>query len=192
VDAGDHPTHELAPGVLERVATTDHPQPILAIVRRRRWELADLTAATFLVVLAGVSDPGNAGTILRSAEASGASAVLTTPGTVDLTNPKVVRASAGAIFHLPTVEGVTPAALRGLGLPLFGAVASGGVSYSEAPLARPVGLVVGNEAHGIPADLPLDGLVSIPHTGRAESLNAAMAATVLCFEVARQRRDMPR
>jgi TrmH family RNA methyltransferase len=75
-----------------------------------------------------------------------------------------------------------------LGLPVLGAVAAGGVPYDQAPLDRPCALALGSEAHGLPANLALDGVVSIPHAGRAESLNVAMAATVLCFEVARRRR----
>jgi TrmH family RNA methyltransferase len=183
----DVPQYELGNGVLERVATTQHPQPLLAVVRRRRWARRDLHGATFVVVLAAVSDPGNAGTILRSAEAAGADAVVTTPGSVDLTNPKVVRASAGALFHVPTVELVEPSAVATLDLRRYGAVAEGGVPHTEAPLADPLALVLGHETHGLPSDLELDGLVSIRHAGRAESLNVAMAATVLCFEVARQR-----
>jgi RNA methyltransferase, TrmH family len=184
---GDAPVFELAPGVLERVATTQHPQPVLGVVRRRQLTLAGFRPASFALVLAGVADPGNGGTILRSAEAAGVDCVVTTVGSVDLANPKVVRASAGALFHVPVVEGVAPSALRELGLPLLGTVAHGGVRYTDAPLAEPVALVLGNETHGLADDLPLDGLVSVPHRGRAESLNVAMAATVLCFEVARQR-----
>jgi RNA methyltransferase, TrmH family len=186
VEISGAPVHQLAPGVLERVATTEHPQPVMAVVRRRRWDLADLARGTFVIVLAGVSDPGNAGTILRSAEAAGADGAIATIGTVDLTNPKVVRASAGSLFRLPTVEGVAPAALARLGLAVLGADASG-APYTTACFTDPVAIVLGNEAHGLPADLPLDGVVGIPHAGRAESLNVAMAATVLSFEVARQR-----
>jgi TrmH family RNA methyltransferase len=185
------PVHELAPGVLAKVASTEQPQPLLAVVRRRVVTLDDLGPVTFVVALAGIADPGNAGTILRSAEAAGADAVVLTTGSVDVTNPKVVRASAGAVFHVPTVEGVPVSALANLGLPRWGASATGGVPYTEAPLDQPVVLVLGNEAHGLPLDLDLDGVVSIPHAGRAESLNVAMAATLLCFEVARQRRTRP-
>jgi TrmH family RNA methyltransferase len=140
------------------------------------------------VVAAGVADPGNVGTILRSAEAAGAGAVVLTEGTVDAFNPKVVRASAGALFHVPVVGDVPAADLALLGVPLLGAVAAGGRAYDEAPLDQPCALVLGSEAHGLPPGLRLDGLVTIPHRGRAESLNVAMAATVLCFEAARRRR----
>jgi TrmH family RNA methyltransferase len=142
----------------------------------------------FVVVAAGLGDPGNMGTILRSAEAAGAAAVVVTEGSVDVFNSKVVRASAGALFHVPLVVDVPLGLLSDLGVPLLGAVAAGGVPYDEAPLERPCAVVLGNEAHGLPAGLDLDGLVSIPHAGRVESLNVAMAATVLCFEAARRRR----
>ena len=145
-------------------------------------------AVSFAVVLAGLADPGNVGTILRSAEAAGADAVVLTEGSVDVFNPKVVRASAGALFRVPVVVDVPVASVADLGLPVLGAVAAGGVPYDQAPLDRPCALALGSEAHGLPANLALEGLVSIPHAGRAESLNVAMAATVLCFEVARRRR----
>jgi RNA methyltransferase, TrmH family len=189
VDGGDAPVFELAPGVVERVASTVSPQPVLAVVGRTDLPWAAVAPTLgFVVVAAGLGDPGNMGTILRSAEAAGASAVVVTEGSVDVFNSKVVRASAGALFHVPVVVDVPVGALGELAVPLLGAVATGGVPYDEAPLERPCAVVLGNEAHGLPAGLHLDGLVSIPHAGRAESLNVAMAATVLCFEAARRRR----
>ncbi len=184
------PVHRLAPGVVERVASTTSPQPVLAVVERVDVPFADLVAhrPTFVVVAAGLADPGNLGTVLRSAEASGADAVVLTEGTVDVTNPKCVRASAGALFHVPVAVDVPLGRLRELGLRLLGSHASEGVPYDEADLVAPLALVLGNEAHGLPAGLELDGTVTVPHLGRAESLNVAMAASVLCFEVARQRR----
>jgi TrmH family RNA methyltransferase len=142
----------------------------------------------FIVVAAGLADPGNVGTILRSAEAAGAGAVVLTEGTVDAFNPKVVRASAGALFHVPVVADAAIGDLASLGVPLLGAVAEGGLAYDRAPLDGACALVLGNEAHGLPPELVLDGFVSIPHRGRVESLNVAMAATILCFEASRRRR----
>jgi RNA methyltransferase, TrmH family len=192
VDARGAPVFELAPGVVERVASTSTPQPVLAVVRRPdvTFHRAARVVETgeFVVVAVGLADPGNVGTILRSADAAGAAAVVLTEGTVDLFNPKVVRASAGALFHVPLVVDVPIADLHSLGVPLLGAVATGGIPYDEAPLGDDCALVLGSEAHGLPAALRLDGLVTIPHRGRAESLNVAMAATVLCFEAARRRR----
>lgn len=182
------PAYALAPGVLERVASTEAPQPILAVVRQRPTTLRDVAGgATFVVVCAGVADPGNLGTILRSAEASGAGGVVLTAGSVDAYNPKVVRASAGALFHVPVVTGVPPADLGSLGMPLIGTSSHRGTPYTEWDVNGPVALVVGSEAHGVGADVPVDEWITIPHRGRAESLNVAMAATLLCFEVARRR-----
>jgi RNA methyltransferase, TrmH family len=182
VPAGVRPTL-VRDGVLSKVMTVDAPRPIVAAAELRALPWPG--AATFVVVGAGLSDPGNLGTILRTAEAAGADGIVLTAGSVDPFSPKVVRSSAGAIFRMPVVIDGDPHAL---GLPLWGTVATGGVAYDQADLTAPLALVMGNEAHGLPADFALDGLLTIPHVGRAESLNVAMAAAVLCFEVARQRR----
>jgi RNA methyltransferase, TrmH family len=181
------PCHVLAEGVLERVATTETPRPLLAVVRYRPATAGVLGSAGFVVVAAGLSDPGNLGTILRTAEAAGADAVALTPDTVDVTNPKVVRAAAGALFLLPVVDQVELGELRSLGLRLLGTAAAGGTPYTSVDLTGRVAVVVGNEARGLPDDTPVDEWISIPHAGRAESLNAAMAAAVICFEAMRQR-----
>jgi TrmH family RNA methyltransferase len=161
---------------------------VLAVVRLVAARLDDLAGAPFVLVAAGVADPGNLGTMLRSAEAAGAAGLVTTAGSVDPWNPKCVRASAGALFHVPVVPDVAPADLRSLGVPLVGTAASGGRPYHEpGSLQMPLALVLGSEAHGVPDEVPLDRVVTIPHAGRAESLNVAMAASVLAFEVARQR-----
>jgi TrmH family RNA methyltransferase len=147
-----------------------------------------------VLVLAGVGDPGNAGTLLRSAEAAGATAVWATAGTVDLYAPKTVRASAGALFHVPVRDGLDgPAALDGLraaGVRVLGTAASGGTPVDQADLTGPVAFVLGNEAHGLDGVWAgaVDEWLTIPMVGRAESLNVAMAGTLLCFEAARQRR----
>jgi TrmH family RNA methyltransferase len=181
----DAPLYEFAPNVLERVATTEHPQPIIAVVRQRVQELpAD---ASFVMVAHRLADPGNAGTIIRSAEAAGAQAVAFTPGSVDPFNPKVVRAAAGSLFRVPVVS-CELADLRAIGLAVLATSSHHGTPYTEAVFTGRVAVVVGNEAHGVPDDAPVDGWITIPHQGAAESLNVAMAATVLAFEVARQRR----
>jgi RNA methyltransferase, TrmH family len=101
-----------------------------------------------------------------------------------------VRASAGAVLHLPVVDGVTLHEVRSLGLRLVGTAAHGGTPYDHADWRSPFALVLGNEAHGLADDevAALDELVTIPHAGRAESLNVAMAGTVCCFEASRVRR----
>lgn len=177
---------DLAPNVIERVASTEAPQPVLAVVRLRASVLP--AGATFVVVADRIADPGNAGTIIRSAEAAGADAVVFTPGSVDPFNPKVVRATAGSLFRMPVVA-ADLAHVRAAGLRALAASSHQGAAYTDTDLVAPVAIVVGNEAHGVPDDAPVDGWVTIPHAGPAESLNVAMAATVLVFEVARQRRQ---
>lgn len=185
---------ELAPGVIERVADTVTPQPVMAVVQMIDVELEAVRENTFVVVCVDVRDPGNAGTVMRSAEAAGAGAVVSCTGSVDLYNPKTVRASAGSLFHVPVVAGGDPMhvldTIAAWGLQRLGTDASGGVAYDEADLTRPVAIVLGNEANGLPAEVRsrLDEVVTIPMVGRSESLNVGMAASVLCLETARQRR----
>jgi TrmH family RNA methyltransferase len=187
---------ELADGVLERVGSTEAPQPPIAIVQMRD-ALGDLlSTASFVVVLDGVTDPGNLGTILRSAEAAGADAVVLTPGSVDPYNPKVVRSSAGALFHVAIVTAEIDD-VAAAGIELFGTTSHDFpgrtvVPYTHADLSGRLGIVMGNEAAGLPDEWndttgPIRRWVTIPHRGRSESLNVAMATTVLVFEVARQR-----
>ena len=188
---------DLEPGVLERVAGTVTPQPVMAVVETPTVALADVLSASpkLLVVCVDVRDPGNAGTVVRSAWAAGADAVVSCEGTVDLWNPKAVRASAGAVLHLRVVAaGSAVPVLEEIGqqgLQRWGTVKHGGADYAAQDLTPPSALVLGNEASGLQVvelGQHLDGLVSIPMPGGAESLNVGMAAAVLCFEVARQRR----
>lgn len=200
LDAGVR-VHALQAGLIERVADTVTPQPVMAIAPWVDVPLDAVRDADFIVVCVDLRDPGNAGTVLRSAEAAGASAVVFCDGSVDVFNPKTVRASAGSLFHVPVVNGGAATdvlqTLGEWGVHRLGTVACDGESipfgrpvdaYDEIDLTRSVALVLGNEAHGLPDDLPLDGGVTIPMAGSGESLNVGMAAAVLCFEVARQRR----
>lgn len=179
------PVHELAPNVIERVASTDSPQPLIAVVGTRARLLP--AGATFVIVADQLADPGNVGTIIRSAEAAGADAVVLTPGSVDPYNPKAVRASAGSLFRIPVVEAAL-ADVAAARLRLLGTSSHHGTPHTDADLTGPVAVVVGNEAHGLPDDAPVDDWLTIAHAGEVESLNVAMAATVLAFEVVRQRR----
>lgn len=195
-DAGAH-VYELGPGVLERVADTVTPQPVLAVVPFLDRPLSALREARLSVVAVDVRDPGNAGTILRSAEAAGADGVLCCEGSVDVYNPKTVRASAGSLFHVPVVAGGDPVeVLREMatwGVHRLATTATGGRDYSEVDLTRPIAFVLGNEANGLSPEIDdeVDERVTIPMVGRSESLNVGMAAAVLCFEAARQRRAAP-
>jgi TrmH family RNA methyltransferase len=183
----------LREGVLERIGSTVTPQPVLAVARKPPANRDALSGDGLVLVGVELADPGNVGTLLRSAEAAGACAIVLSAGSVDAYNPKVVRASAGAIFGVPVIEGWSAVdaldALGSRGRRRLGAVAHGGVPYHEVDFRVPVAVVLGNEARGLPAalDKRLDGTVTVPLRPPAESLNVAMAATVLCFEAARQR-----
>jgi TrmH family RNA methyltransferase len=187
---------DLAPGVLERVADTVTPQPVLAVVAMPAATLEGLAGATFVVVCVDIRDPGNAGAVIRVAHAAGAGGVVCCEGTVDPFNPKTVRASAGSVLHVPVVvAGDAEAVLDSLGhlgLRRLAALSRGGTPYTDVDLTSPFALVLGNEASGLPPQLEerLDTRVTIPMGGGAESLNVSTAAAVLCFEAARRRSNL--
>lgn len=188
---------ELAHGVLERVGSTQRPQAPITIVEQRVVDVSELLESTrFAVVLDRLGDPGNLGTIMRSSEAAGADLIVLTPGSVDQFNPKVVRSSAGALFHIPVVvaeiDEVAAAGISLIGTSSHDAPGRTIEAYSEADLSGRIGVVMGNEAAGLPSEWddhrgPIRRWLTIPHRGRSESLNVAMAATVIMFEAARQR-----
>jgi TrmH family RNA methyltransferase len=188
----------VAPDVLAKAVDTVTPNGMAAIARRVEVSLDDAlvqgAGGPLVLVLVDVADPGNAGTLLRAAEAAGASAVLFCGTSVDPSNAKCVRASAGALFHLPVaVEARAVDVLERLGaagVRRVATVVEGGEPYDSADLTGPLAIVLGSEAHGLPAAVlaHVDEPVSIPMAGRADSLNVAMAGSVLCFEALRQRR----
>ena len=189
---------DLAPGVMERVADTTTPQPVMAVASRLDVPLAALEAQTAVLVCVGVRDPGNLGTVLRSAEAAGMGGVVCCDGSVDVYNPKCVRASAGSLFHTRVVVGGDPldvlAALGSWGMRRWGTRGVGGTRYDAADLVGPAAIVLGNEARGLAAEVgdEIDEWLTIPMTGRSESLNVGMTAAVLCFETGRQRAAVAR
>ena len=187
-------------GTLAKVGASVTPQSLLAVVERpvvAGEGIAPPDAASFVLVAVSVADPGNAGTLLRCAEAAGAGAVIFCGEAADPYGPKAVRASAGSIFRLSPALSEDPAGtlgeLRRKGLRTVGAAAGRGLPYDRADLSPPLALVVGNESHGLPGSLEgsIDEWVHVPLAGQAESLNVGAAAAVLCFEVQRRRRDAP-
>lgn len=187
---------EVQPGVLDRVCDTVTPQPVAATVRALDLSLADMAARRprLVAVLAGVADPGNAGSILRSVAAAGEGAVVICGGSVDLYNPKTVRSSAGAIFRVPVVrdapqQEITEQLSR-LGYRVFATSPTSGEPYTQADLSGPVAIMLGSEAHGLPPGMAgvADATLSIPLAGGTESLGVAAAGAVIVFEAARQRR----
>lgn len=182
---------EVTPNLMAEISDTETPQGILAVLQERYLPLPDQPA--FLILADQVRDPGNMGTLLRTAEAAGADGVLLTPGTVDAFSPKVVRSGMGAHFHLPIYalpwEEITPLIKS---LPVFLASAEDGIPLWEADFKQPCVLLIGGEAFGAtPMGEELaTNRVTIPMSGRAESLNAAIAAGILIAEVLRQRYPM--
>lgn len=173
--------------VMAACADTQTPQGVLAVVPF----LSLSPRPGLLLILDTIRDPGNLGTILRSAESAGVGQVLLAPGTVDLYNPKVVRGAMGAHFRLPVFSHDWPDIVQqASGRAVWLADAAGETAYDAVDWTRPSALIVGAEASGAGEEAAqmATGRVSIPMTGGAESLNAAMATTVILFEAARQRR----
>jgi len=193
------PTETVSEAVMERLTSTVTPQGIVGIAPYRDVELSAVIGASGCVAyLADVRDPGNAGTILRSADAAGATATVFSERSVDPYNPKVVRASAGSIFRLPIVRSVAAEegidALRANGWRALATSPAGTTDLYSLDLSRPTAFVFGNEAAGVPGGLAArcDGTVRIPLPGGAESLNLAAAATLCLFEWTRARRGEQR
>jgi TrmH family RNA methyltransferase len=175
------------------LVASESPQGIAALVEIRRHSFPDLLEgdrAGPVVVAAGVQDPGNLGTILRSAEAFGARALLVTERTASAYGPKAIRASAGSIFRLPVAAIDSPGAAREMrrrGIRLVATASHKGTPLKEANLSGPLAIFVGNEGAGLDRRLmaEMDELVSIPHSPRVESLNAAISASIVLYEASR-------
>ncbi|HUX45811.1 MAG TPA: RNA methyltransferase [Terracidiphilus sp.] len=185
------------PDILAASLATETPQLIAALVEPPDWTWAHLVGgpdhlAPLIVALAGLQDPGNLGTIIRSAEAFGADGILCLPGTVSHWNPKAIRASAGSLFRLPVLSASESHAidcLREAGVKIWTTTIGQAQPADLVDLSGPVALLIGNEGNGVPAALAAkaDGALTIPCPGRVESLNAAVAASVLLYEASRQR-----
>lgn len=184
------------------LAETTTPQGLVAVCATLTGRAGDaVRGARLVAVLAGVSDPGNAGTVIRTADAAAADAVLLTGDTVDVHNGKCVRASAGSVFHLPLAPERDPevalAACRDAGLRLLAADGAGAADLDElaeaGDLREPTAWLFGSESHGLPPTLLLaaDASVRVPLYGRAESLNLAAAAAVCLYASARAQRGAP-
>jgi TrmH family RNA methyltransferase len=183
--------------LLHSALATETPQPIAALVEPPDWTWAHILDArrkgvTLVVVLAGIQDPGNLGTILRSAEAFGADGVVSLPGTVSAWNPKAVRASAGSVFRVPLLAVTEQECLEELheaGVKILATTVHAAQPAELVNMTGPVALIIGNEGNGVTVELAAkaDARVTVPCPGPVESLNAAVAASVLLYEAARQR-----
>lgn len=181
--------------VLEHMADTITPQGVIAVCGFMDVSLASVVASspTLVALLHEVKDPGNVGNIIRTADAAGADAVIITNGSVDVFNPKVVRASTGSVFHLPVVTGVdlgeAVAQLKAAGVTIFATDAAGESIVTlrdSGRLATPTAWLLGNEAHGLSeADEKLaDAIAAVPIYGAAESLSLQTAAAICLYESA--------
>lgn len=186
------PCYQVPEAVLAKAASTESPQGVLAVFAPTRAAWEALRGGPVLLG-DGLADPGNLGTMVRTAEALGADALILTGAAVDPSNPKVIRAAMGSLFRLPVI--LEPSAalavdeLRRAGYRLIVAEADGRQLPWQANLSGPVALAIGSEAHGPSADLlaGADETVRIPMPGPAESLNAGVAASLLLYEALRQR-----
>ncbi|MES1259533.1 MAG: RNA methyltransferase, partial [Gemmatimonadota bacterium] len=189
--AAGFPVEEISDVELTDVAATEHPQGVVAVYQAKSWSLDDCAAVARhpLVILDGVQDPGNVGTIARTAVAFGASGLVALPGTADLTNPKAVRGAMGALFRLPHChagDDDTLAMMARRGIALWAMAMDGEVLDHGAP-ATPVALLLGNEGAGVRTELLQRATrrVTIPIDAAAESLNVAVAAAIALHEVTR-------
>ena len=178
------------------ISDTKTPQGILCVLRKPEWNYSEILnhPAPLFVFTEDLQDPGNAGTILRTAEAAGANAVFFTENTVDVLSPKVVRSTMGSVFRVPHFQVKDTDAffneLRGKGIKTYAAHLRGRANYTDVSYLGGSLFVIGNESRGITDETAAlcDTLIRIPMMGRVESLNAAMAAGVLIYEAQRQRR----
>jgi TrmH family RNA methyltransferase len=174
---------------------SDAPQGAAALAQWKQLSREDVLAkspAGPILVIAGVQDPGNLGTILRSAEAFGAGGVLLGEGTVSPYNPKVVRASAGSVFRLPLARArlsESMESMKGHGLRVVGTASHKGTPLDQAKLSGPLAILVGSEGAGLSSDLikEMDEIVAIPQAPQVESLNVGVATSIVLYEVARQK-----
>lgn len=194
--------------LFESVAGTDTPQGVAALFRQREWGLEDVLrgpgpmreSAPLLTVLAAVQDPGNVGTIVRSAEAFGATGVVVTRGSADPWSPKALRASAGSALRLPLLRGmaipILIAQLKIAGVKIYATASKHDTTSeafdisSEADLREPAAIFIGSEGSGLPDEImrAADGIISIPTSRAVESLNAGIAASIVLYEAARERK----
>ena len=190
---GGVPCEKVSPEVLKSASDTETPQGILAVLPYK--PLPFPAKVDFLMIADNIRDPGNLGTLLRTSLAAGAQAILLSPGTVDPTSPKVIRAGMGAHFQIPVLS-CSWEEIRKItdGLTVFAADMTQGSRYWDTDLTKPLGLLIGGEAHGPgkQARNLADAMIHIPMRNSSESLNAAVAGAVLMYEVLRQRTQVNR
>ena len=189
--------HEMvSEAVMRAMADTKTPQGVLGLVRQPSWSLSDVLGGenTLILVLETIQDPGNLGTMLRAGEGAGVTGLVMNRETADIFSPKVIRSTMGSVLRVPFVYaddlGEACRELKAQGVRLFAAHLKAMHNYEQADYTGSTGFLIGNEANGLSEETAslADGFIKIPMAGRVESLNAAVAASVLMYEAARQRR----
>ncbi len=188
---------QISSAIYDKVTDTKQPQGIMILVEKRVYCLADLIVVgqqrPLFVVLDGIQDPGNVGTVIRTADATGCTGVIVTTGCADLFSGKTVRSSMGSLFHLPIVEAVSQGEiltfLRRQHISILATTLEDSVAYFKCDLTGAAALVLGNEGKGVSDELlrEADARLHIPLYGKVESLNVAAAAAVILYEAVRQR-----
>lgn len=186
----------LSDRVFESVSDTKTPQGVLCLVRQYHYTLADLSGRQpFIMALENIQDPGNLGTILRTAEGAGVTGILLSPGCVDLYNPKVIRSTMGSVYRIPFFYSqdfhADLQSLKKQGISIYAAHLKGMQAYDRQDYRTPCAFLIGNESRGLRDETAAfaDTYVRIPMCGQVESLNAAVASSILMYEVNRQRRQ---
>jgi len=189
-------TYVIKDSIFKSISDTIEPQGIFAICKKVKYALSDVLDTSrplFILMIEESSDPGNLGTIIRTAESAGACGVLVSENSVDLYNKKVLRATAGAIFHIPIVENVdlidACKIFKSHGVEIVATHLKGAISPYDINLQKDCAVVVGNESRGVSDKLieNIDHIVKIPMIGDSESLNVSVASGILLYEVVRQR-----
>lgn len=188
-------TSIIADSIFLKMSDTETPQGILAMIEQREYDFSSLNIleTDFWLLIEEMQDPGNLGTLIRTADAAGATGVILSKGTVDLYSPKVLRSTMGSVFHLPILTGVNLSEgikeLQNHGIQILAAHLQGALSPYEINLNRGIGILIGNEGRGLTEEVAkmADVAVKLPMLGKAESLNAAVAGSILLYEVVRQR-----
>jgi len=185
--------YSLPDKLFKEISDTENPQGILATIRFRKMSADEIHEdGRFYIILDSLQDPGNMGTIIRTADAAGVSGIIISKGCVDIYNPKVLRSTMGSVFHIPLYHSEdlikTINKLKKSGCKIYAAHLKGSVNYFEEDMRGRSAIIIGNEANGISDEIAeqADVLVKIPMPGRAESLNASVAASLLMYEVVRQ------
>lgn len=183
--------------IYNKISDTEQPQGIMVVVKKRQVSFEQILVSTdkqpLLVVLDGIQDPGNAGTIIRTADAAGCVGVIVLKGSADIYAGKTVRATMGSLFHMPVMEGMSPAELilklKQANIKLLATCLQQSEVYYQTNFNCPAAIVLGNEGQGISHELihAADACLHIPLVGHAESLNVAVAAGVVLYEAVRQR-----